>query len=631
MTRTAAISFSVIVSLPLLGAAPTSADDGQPGAMLTGQFLVGYRSVSVDGQDSKYMEDYNLQKGPRLFNLNLVFKPDQQLRGFADRVQLDVDNYGGDPFETLHLGVEKYGAYDFRYTRTKDTYFYSDIILPEELANSRSETGGDFRTFNYEHVRDLGRLDVTVSKAAKLHFNFDRFTRLGTSTLPEDFARDGYVFTKPVDESQNRYGVGLDYTWRKVTLALDENVRDYQNVVDLFLPGASRGADPSNTDMVDDYFLNQPYDYKSYDHTARLVAHPNKRWIIEASALLQRLDLNVSADQRQEGTDFNGQPLLPAEVSGAGSISRDSDILDLSTTYMFNDRVGVLAAAWHKKLKQDGDLLFGDAVNEGRWNLETNGGRTGVELDFASQVTVTAGIQYEHRKVNAAYTETSADLESHPTVTTRDTGFFGTVGWVPRRGVHLTAELEDASYTDPYTLKSPTDRQRVRVRGQYKLESGLYLSGSFLYNKFKNDDSGWDAHYNEGNLRLGYQKGAVTAAAGYGRIDISRNVSQEVDVVDTTNLLFLVPIAYDAKTDLWDGELRWAVDKEWAVGGDLRYYSNSGSWPLAHDDLRGYVEYTFTGGYVVHAGYRYVKYDEKQYNFDDYSANIGEFSVGYRW
>jgi hypothetical protein len=205
------------------------------------------------------------------------------------------------------------------------------------------------------------------------------------------------------------------------------------------------------------------------------------------------------------------------------------------------------------------------------------------------------------------------------------------VGWVPRRSIHLTAELEDASYTDPHTLKSPTDRQRVRLRGQYKLESGFYVSGSFLYNKLKNDESGWDAHYNEGSLRLGYQRGAVTAAAGYGRIDISRNISQQVDVVDTTNLLFLVPIAYDARTDLWDGELRWAVDKEWALGGDLLYYSNSGSWPLAHDDFRGYVEYSFPGGYVAHAGYRYVKYNEKQYNFDDYSANIGELSVGYRW
>ncbi len=630
MTRREGMLFSVVASLLLLAAVPAPAEDAEQGAVFTGQFSVGYRAVSVDGQNDKYREDYNLQKGPRLFNLSLLLKPSQQLRGFADRIQLDVDNYGGDPFESLRLAVQKYGAYDFQYTRTKDTYFYNDIILPEALADSRAETGGDFRTFNFDRVRDLGKLDITVSKAVKLHFNFDRFTKLGTSTQPMDFARDGYEFTKPIDETQNRYGAGLDLSWHKVTLSLAENVRDYQNVVDLFLPGASRGANPSNADVVESYFLSQPYDFKSYDHTVRLVAHPNKRWIVKASVLLQRLDLDVSADQQQQGTDYNGQPLSPAEVTGSGTIRRDNNLLDLDTTYMFNDHVGVLAGAWYRKLKQDGDFTFADASNQGKWDLKTSGGRAGVELDLASQVTVTAGLQYERREVNAVHTE-GTDLDQSPTVTTKDTGVFGSLGWVPDKKLRVNAELETSSYTDPYTLKSPTSRQRLRLRAKYDVVKGLYLSGSFLYNKSKNDDSGWDGHYNQANLRVGYQGKLVTASAGYGRIDIKRDISHAIDVVDTTDLLFFVPIAYDARTDLVDGQLRWTAYQGLTLGGDLRYYANSGSWPLMHDDLRTYVEYAFTAGYVVHAGYRYVKYNEKPYNFDDYSANIGEFSIGYRW
>jgi hypothetical protein len=630
MTRRSAVPLCVVASLLLTAAWVAAADDDQQGSMFTGQFMIGYRSVSVDGQDNKYKEDYNLQKGPRLFNLSLLFKPDERLGGFADRVQLDVDHYGGDPFESLSLAVSKHGSYNLRYTRTKDTYFYSDIILPPELANPGIESGGDFRTFNYDHVRDLGRLDITPGKAAKLHFTFDRFTKLGTSTLPMDVARDGYEFDKPVDESQNRWGVGFDYAWRKVTVSLDENVRDYQNVVDLFLPGASRGADPTNADMIDYYFLNQPYDYKSYDHTARLIAHPNRRWILKASVLLQRLDLDVTADQRQGGTDFSGQPLSPSELSGSGSIARDTDVFDLDTTYAFNDRVGLLAGAWYKKLSQDGDLVFGDALNRGIWDLKTSGARGGVELGFGSGVTVTAGVQYERRQVDTSHTEGS-DLEEQPRVTTEDTGLFASVGWVPNRSVHVTAELEDASYTDPYTLKSPTDRQRLRVRARYRTDGGLFVSGSFLYNKFKNDESGWDSHYGQGNVRVGYQTDWITVTAGYGRIDIGRSIAHDVYVVDTTTLLFFVPIVYDAGTNLYDGQLRWAIHKEWTIGGDLRYYKNAGTWPLSHHDLGGYLEYTFKGGYLAHAGYRHVKYDEKEYSFDDYSASIGEFSVGYRF
>jgi hypothetical protein len=630
MKSTSRTLLAAVVPFLLLAGTSVSADDDPAGTQLTGQFMLGYRTVSVDGHANKYDEDYNLHKGPRLFNLNLVFQPDESSRGFADRVQLDVANYGGDPYESLHLGIEKHGTYNFQYTRTKDTYFYEDIILPEALANARLENAGDERTFDYEHVRDFGKLDLSVSKAAKLHFNFDRFTRLGTSTQPIDLVRDSYLLTKPVDESQNRYGVGFDYAWSKATLSLSENVRDYTNAVSLFLPGASRGVVETGKDMIDFYFFDQPYNYKSYDHTARLIVHPNTRWTLKTSALLQRLDMDLDANLRQEGLDQNGNPLSPTEATGSGSISRDNDIFDVETTYMFNDQVGVLAGAWHKKSKQDGSFTYDDALSRGNWDLKTNGGRAGVELDFVSGVTVTAGLQYEKREVARSDTA-DGDLEERPTVTTKDTGIFANLGWTPNARFHLTAEVENSSVTDPYTLVAPTDRQRVRVRAQYRSEEGFYVSGSFLVNKFKNNDSGWDAHYNQANLRVGYQAKNVTASVGYNRIDIQRNVDQSVDVADTTTLLYLVPIAYDAKTDFLDGNVRWAPDEHWGVGANLRHYTNNGSWGLTNDDLGGYLEYTFVGNYLVHAGYRHVKYNEDMVNFDDYSANIGEFSIGYRW
>ncbi len=630
MTRTAKIVLSVVVPLLLLGALPVLAQDDGQGAMFTGQFMVGYRSVSVDGQNNKYMQDYNLQKGPRLFNLNFVLKPDKQLRGFADRIQLTVNNYGGDPNESMHLGIEKYGAYNFQYSRTKDTYFYNDIILPEDIANSRIEEGGDFRTFNYQHVRDVGRLDISLTKAAKLHFNFDRFTKVGSSTLPMDVAHDGYEFDKPIDESQNRYGVGLDYAWQKVTLSLDENIRDYKNVFDMFLPGASLGANPTNADALNYYFLTQPYDYKSYDHTIRIVAHPSSKLIVKASALLQRLNMDVSASQSQSGINYNGQPLTPMEATGAGSISRDSDLYNLDMTYMVTNKVGIIAGLWHNKLTQNGNFTFASALNQGAWDLKTTGGRAGVEFDLSSQFTLTLGGQYEKRDATEYRTD-DGEYTDEGTLSTKNTGFFGTADWVPNTNFRLTAEVEDATYTDPYTLKSPTDRQRLRVRARYNLKKGLYLAGSYLYNKFKNNDSGWDAHYDEANLRLGYQSKAITATVGYGRIDIGRSINHDTYIVDTSTFLFYFPITYDAKTDLYDGSIRWALNKQWAIGGDLRYYKNSGSWGLMSDDYQGYVEYTFTNGYLVHAGYRYIKYNEDQFNYNDYSAKIGEFSIGYRW
>jgi hypothetical protein len=47
--------------------------------------------------------------------------------------------------------------------------------------------------------------------------------------------------------------------------------------------------------------------------------------------------------------------------------------------------------------------------------------------------------------------------------------------------------------------------------------------------------------------------------------------------------------------------------------------------------FKGYIEYTFPGGYITQVGYRYVNFKEKDSGFNDYKANILEFSFGYRW
>ena len=66
-------------------------------------------------------------------------------------------------------------------------------------------------------------------------------------------------------------------------------------------------------------------------------------------------------------------------------------------------------------------------------------------------------------------------------------------------------------------------------------------------------------------------------------------------------------------------------------GGSFRVYDNKGSFALTHDDYRAFVEAGCGAGYVVHLGYRMVDYDEDEFDFDDYDADIAELAIGYRW
>jgi hypothetical protein len=584
----------------------------------SGEIRVGYRIVDTNGADTKYKEDINLEEGPRLFSLSFDFNPTAEgLSSMVDRIRLDVDNFGGDPFETLSLGVQKHGAFDFRYDRRKSDYFYQDQLLPPSLVDVRTSTGGDFHHFDFERVQDTARLDFQLSDRATLNFGFERFTKRGDSTTTLDIQRDEFELDKPIDESLNAYSAGFSYAWDKVTLTLEERVRDYENAVEIFLPGASEGENTTNAASLDFFFLDQPYDYKSNEHVARVVARPSDRFTVRAQALIQSLDLDLTALETSGGTGFNGSPFTTND-SGSGAIQRDADLFDVDFSYLLTDRVALVGGAYQRSLDQDGDFTFAGDGLEGAWKIDTTGAEAGVEVSATASITVSGGVRWESRDVEH---DASDDTE-----TTDHTGFFGTFAYRPSSDFTLTATVDSSSYDDPFALASPTDSRRYRVRAAYKLAGGFSLSGSYLSHTSENDDSGWEATYDQANLRFAYTASTLEASVGYALVDVERDVTRFVNDGD-----FVFPIFYEADTDFIDGRVRWKVNPQWVLGGSVLLYQNDGSFGLERDDVRVFVDYLCPAGYTLGVAYRTVDYSEDTYSFDDYDADIVELSIGYRW
>ena len=73
---------------PGLARAQDGAGDG-----FSGSFLIGLRSVDVNGAERKFREDLDLDDGPRLFEFRLDLAPEGGLGGVADRVYFDADQY----------------------------------------------------------------------------------------------------------------------------------------------------------------------------------------------------------------------------------------------------------------------------------------------------------------------------------------------------------------------------------------------------------------------------------------------------------------------------------------------------------------------------------------------------------
>jgi hypothetical protein len=601
-----------------VGTLPVAAQDD---AAFSGSFSIGFRSVDVGGSENKYREDFNIEDGPRLFNLNLEYLPGGESQ-FVDRFDLDINNLGGDAFETIHLGARKFGQFNFTYDRRKSNYFYNDTILPHDLADVRLSSGGDFHTFNFDRVRDSAQLDIDISPAAKVYFGFDRFTKEGESTTTLDIQRDEFELDKPINESLNDYRAGFQYAWDKVTLVLEEQFREYDNAYEIFLPGFSLGENATNAATLDFFFLDQPYNLDSNSHIARIVAKPNKRFTVRAMANLQDMELDIEADERQQGTTFTGAPFA-SSASGEGRIDRDVEIFEVDLSYQINARFAVIGGLWQRSLDQQGEFAFDGTDNLGAWDVETSGGEAGLQCQLTNEWLVTGGVRFESRDVRHDAAE-DEPLELDDTETTDQDGFFFNVGWHPAKGIRLSLDYEDFSYDDPFTLASPTDRQRIRLSAKAKLGNGFWINGSYLDQQYENNNSGWDADHSQLALRLGYGEGKLNASVGYSFVDIDRRIAQLTNIG-------LFPIAYQADADFIDGRLRYKANGRVTFGGDFRLYDNAGSFALDRSDVRAFVELTLKERYLLNLAYRTIDYDEDRFNFDDYDADIVELGIGYRW
>jgi hypothetical protein len=163
---------------------------------------------------------------------------------------------------------------------------------------------------------------------------------------------------------------------------------------------------------------------------------------------------------------------------------------------------------------------------------------------------------------------------------------------------------------------------------RYNQPRGLWASASALLTKSSNSDSGWDASYDQFDLRLGYRSDSLDAMVGYNNTDIGRQIDQTVFAGGST---FPFPIFYEADADFLDGRLRWTGNSRIHLGGSFRLHDNSGSFGVERVDLRGWIEIPLLRSYLLHLGIRSLDYDEKGFDFDDYEATIAELSIGYQW
>jgi len=607
----AALVVCVVVS-GSLRAGEEKKDDRQ----FSGSFMMGYRMVDTDGVFTKYKEDINLEKGPRLFHFNLHFTPSGDLKKLFDTMDVRVYNFGGDPFESFGIDVQKYGTYKFQFDRRKSAYFYSDIW-----------TAHDYHTFDFDRIQDVGMLKVWLGKQAHAYIDFNRFTKKGNSVTTFDFNRVEFEFDKPIEETSQEIAVGLDYSGKKFSIAVEERILEYDNVNSLFLPGYEDGGPgaryPSAMYL---YTLNMPYDMEGNTHSFRFSARPFKGLFLRGSAQLISQDTDFSYLEDAMGMDYLGDEFAYTDA-GQGSFERKMKLYDFDMALILTGKLAFVGAARYRDFDQTGSITVNGKTTAMDLEYENGGMEAGLQYQLSGKFGITLGFRFERRDI-----EDEIEIKEENAPTDR-TGFFGTINWNPGKTFGMTVDYQDGSYENPFTPIAPTDYNRFRLTAKLKAKS-IYANGSYLYSQSRNDDSNWESSKNQLNLRLGFDSKKVKGGVGYSLMDVTRQGDITVYYPPAWSGgegSFAWDILFEGQSNLLDAFLYFYPGKAWALGGYFNYYENKGSWKLSRSILKAFVKYQCKTGFITQLAYRIIDFKEKEPGLNDYQANIFEISIGYQW
>ncbi len=587
-----------------------------------GNFKMGYRYVDSSGANTKYKEDLNLDTGVRLFDFSLHYTPTEQFRNLFDRIDVNIYNFGGDPFEAMRMSIQKFGKYKFQYDRRKSTYFYDD----------RQEVSGgalfDHHTFNFDRIADSALFEISFGKKVDFYVNYDRFTKKGNSVTTLDINRIEFELDKPIEEESDMLALGLNFNLKRYSFVLEERIHEYENTNSLFLPGyADGGAGARYPSFLNLYFLSQPYDFQTNTHTFKFNGRPLDSLLIKFSAQYSDMDMNLTHSEEADGIDYVGAPYV-VDLSGTGSFSRKIGLYDLDLTYLLSNKVAVVASARYHDFEQDGTMTVDGSDESAALSYDTQGIEAGLQYQFNPKLALTLGYQFEIR-----------DLQGTETVTNETeslrSGFFGNLKWNIRQGFRLTFDYQRGYFDGPYTLISPTLFDRFRTTIKYSVQQ-FDFSGSYLLTMSECEIPSelWESDTNQLMFRAGYNTDKFKLFAGYSLIDVDSKTDRDIYYPPDWSGpegTFPWSVHYEGKSNLIDAMLKLKLGTNWKLGAYANIYSNKGSWEISRTTAKAYLEYAFDNGFNAQIGYRFVDFKEKASGLNDYKANIFEISFGYSW
>jgi hypothetical protein len=644
------LPLALFVTIPLLAqqAAQQPAPQPAPDAAvsptpstepwITGTLDFGYRFTSIGGDNDVYRSVVNLGQGPRLLGLDFTIV-DPQKRLF-DHLDVRANNWGGDPYNTLHVNASKRGIYDFNFDYRDIAYFnllpsFADPLLGSGLVLDEDSYFARRRMSDFQ-------LDLLPGHRIMPYLAYGRDSGQGTGITTFESDVNTYpVADRMFDKTDNyRGGVRLEFNRFHATLEQGgTTLRDDQQAYDSTL-NYGNNYQPYFGQTLDLTNLAQAYGIRGDSIYSKVLFTANPfSWIdVSGQFLYSRPETNVSYSQFDTGNLVLQQAILfytgeqalgfaegkqPHTTGSLGFELRPLKRVRILESWM-TDRMHTAAAGLVTDMILQ-PFLSGPTTSTTLASLlvmNYNQEQTDVLLDVTHRLTLRGGYRYVWGNAEtgnlliAGPGQESSELR-------QQVGLAG-ANFRASQKLSLNVDFEGASTDHAYFRTSLYNYQKMRARARYQLASTLSLQASFSLLNNQNPTPGinYDFLSRQNSLSAAWTPSKrVTILGEYTRSTLRSNIGY-LDPEFFSPALSLYRDNAHSASALVDLALPGyaKLAPRLAFGGSL--FISSGSRPTTYYQPLARLSLPLHKGLVWKSEYRYYGYGETFYQYEGFRAHL---------
>jgi hypothetical protein len=618
-----------------------------PGSDISGTLELGFRwTAGFRGNRDMYRSIVNLGQGPKLFNVNFNLSSPQGTNRLVDRFSLNASSWGGDPYNTVRVFGEKYGAYRFSFDYRNVKYYN---FIPT-FANPLLQTGSLLGEHSFDTTRRMADFELVLVPNSWFSpfIGYYGSSGFGPGITTYTGEQNEYPVRVQYADATRTYRAGVSLTSSKANLILEERWMNARDDIHIFQFGGTNFGNRQGPVLGRVTRLNNlDENYHTRGNTPITIGQfsvfPFNKLTVSGRFVYSDPDTDFGYDRALAG-QFVSFALLRAftgeRANGIGEAERPHTTGDLAVEFHPFSRLSVVDSLYvdrfHVASSSSLARILSGTVNVGggpadvgaafsapeassnRFAYNINQNQIDGILTLTRRISVRAG----HR-----YVWSDVELEDQETGEVKSDGIHRNIALagfkfnLPRRA-NAFVDFEAGRSDGIYNRTNSLDYNRVRARGNYQIREGLTVTSSVSFIDNKNPQSDIDYKFRN----WGYAFSVAYAPAGGDRFSLTLDYSRsDLD----SNLFFIIPSTFTRDRSIYveeshfggmNASLRLIRGARFILGYGV--ISVTGNHPLIYHQPVATLEIPVTRRITWVNEWRYYDLNEKLFSFEKFHINL---------